>query len=84
MILQQLFQSCVIQVDQIVLVMSATNASATGRGRSQHRPQRNGIGDVSKPDDLDRLYIDRDSAAVVLADRQLGTSLEVVETEFLF
>jgi hypothetical protein len=24
-ILQQLFQSCVIQVDQIVLVMSATN-----------------------------------------------------------
>ena len=73
MILQQLFQSCVIQVDQIVLVMSATN----GRGRSQHRPQRNGIGDVSKPDDLDRLYIDRDSAAVVLADRQSGTSLEV-------
>jgi hypothetical protein len=78
-ILQQLFQSCVIQVDQIVLVMSAT----TGRGRSQHRPQRNGIGDVSKPDDLDRLYIDRDSAAVVLADRQSGTFLEVVETEFL-
>jgi hypothetical protein len=53
-ILQQLFQSGVIQADQIVFVMSATNASANKRAQSGVQ-LANGFADVLESVDEVRL-----------------------------